>query len=79
MDHDEILEKVKDAVSQNMDVEKDQLTAETTLDSLSADSLDKIELIVALEEEFATSVDDDVLSRISTLDDCVTVIEQAIS
>ena len=79
MDHDEILEKVKDAVSQNMDVEKDKLTAETTLDSLSADSLDKIELIVALEEEFATSVDDDVLSRISTLDDCVTVIEQAIS
>lgn len=79
MDHDEILDKVKDAVSQNMDVEKDQLTGETTLDSLSADSLDKIELIVALEEEFATSVDDDVLSHISTLDDCVTVIEQAIS
>lgn len=79
MQREEILQKVKEAVSQNMDVDIETLFPNTTLDSLSADSLDKIELVVSLEETFETSVDDDILSNIQTLDDCVNAIEAAIS
>lgn len=78
MKRDEIFQKVKKAVAESMEVDINSLLPDTTLDSLSADSLDKIELVVALEEEFNTSVDDDVLTNIKTLNDCVDVVESAV-
>lgn len=49
-----------------------------TLDDLGADSLDKVELIMALEEEFGISIHDDQAETISTVGDMVTVVEKSL-
>lgn len=78
MDRNEIFNKVAHAVATTFEVAQDELSEETTLDELSADSLDRVELLTELEEEFDTTVDDDVLVELSTLGECVDAIEEAL-
>ena len=48
-----VLEKVKAILSEQFDVEEDSITAETTLaDDLGADSLDVVDLLMSIEDEF---------------------------
>ena len=55
-----VLEKVKAILSEQFDVEEDSITAETRIsEDLGADSLDVVDLLMSLEDEFEVEVPDD--------------------
>ena len=68
-----IFEKVSELISEQFGVEPDTITMETTFeDDLGADSLDIVELSMALEEEFGVSeMGEDEISSITTVGDLV--------
>jgi acyl carrier protein len=72
---DERFLKVTAIISEQLDVDIDKITLETSLiDDLEADSLDIVELIMAFEDEFGTKVDEDALEDIQTVDDILNAI-----
>ena len=68
-----IFEKLSELISEQFGVEPDTITMETTFeDDLGADSLDIVELSMALEEEFGVSeMEEDEISSITTVGDLV--------
>ena len=76
MTNEEILAKVKAILVDQLGVEPDDVTLEANfIDDLNADSLDIVELIMALEQEFDTSIPDEEAERIVTVGDAVEYIE----
>ncbi len=67
--------KVKAIVSQQLEVALDKLTMETTFEEIDADSLDIVELVMALEEEFDLEISDQEIENIKTIGDIVRYIE----
>ena len=73
-----IEEKVFNIISEQFDVDKSKLSLETNLvEDLHADSLDLVELIMAFEDEFGLTMDDDSLEQIETIGDAVDAIANA--
>ncbi|MGN1113954.1 MAG: acyl carrier protein [Oscillospiraceae bacterium] len=71
-----VFEKVRDIVVENLDVDADTVTPEASIiDDLGADSLDVVDLIMAIEEEFDVEVPDEEVANIKTVDDIVKYIE----
>ncbi len=69
-------EQVFTEVAKRLDVELEKLTLETRFkEDLQADSLDLMELIVDIEDDFGFSIPDDKLADIKTLADLVEVAE----
>jgi acyl carrier protein len=69
-------EKVKEIVVEQLGVEEDEVTLEASfIDDLGADSLDIVELIMALEEEFDLEIPDKESEKISTVGDAVEYIK----
>ena len=61
-------ERVIEIVSEQMGVSKDQVTRETSfVNDLGADSLDTVELVMALEEEFECEIPDEEAEKITTV------------
>jgi acyl carrier protein len=72
-----IMERVTDIVSEQLGVDKDKITAETSfVNDLGADSLDTVELVMELEEEFDINIPDDAAEKIQTVGQAVAFIEQ---
>ena len=72
----ELAERVMAIVSEQLGVEKESLVPEANLlDDLGADSLDVVELVMAIEEEFAIEVPDEDAENIRTLGDITSYIE----
>lgn len=70
-------EKVKDIVVEQLGVEADDVTIDSTfIDDLGADSLDIVELIMAFEEEFSVEIPDDEAEKIKTVKDVVDYIDK---
>ncbi|MCK6465108.1 MAG: acyl carrier protein [Phycisphaerae bacterium] len=62
-----------------MGVDKGEITAETSfVDDLNADSLDTVELVMELEDEFDTSIPDEEAEKIKTVGDAVAYVEKMI-
>ena len=71
-----VFEKVKEIVVEQLGVEEDEVTMESSfIDDLGADSLDIVELIMALEEEFDIEVPDEEAENITTVGDVVEYIK----
>lgn len=71
-----ILEKVKAILSEQFDVEEDAITAESTLaDDLGADSLDVVDLLMSIEDEFEVEIPDTEVENIKTVGALVKYIE----
>lgn len=71
-----ILEKLKAILSEQFDAEEDTITAETTLsDDLGADSLDVVDLLMSIEDEFEIEVPDSEVENIKTVGAIVDYIE----
>lgn len=71
-----VFEKVKVIISNQLDVQEDSIQIETDiLEDLGADSLDVVELILALEEEFDISIPEEEVENIKTVGDVVSSIE----
>ncbi|MHB9003265.1 MAG: acyl carrier protein [Coriobacteriia bacterium] len=75
MEHDEIFDKVKEVIVDQLSVEEDDVTEEASfVDDLGADSLDIVELVMALEESFGVSIPDEEAENIKTVSDAVAYI-----
>ncbi len=75
MDEHEILEKIKDVVADKLDADPGEITETSRfMDDLGADSLDVVELIMGLEDEFGVEISDDEAEGIRTVGDAVRFI-----
>ncbi len=73
---EEIFEKVKAIIVDQLGVDPDKVTPEASFkDDLEADSLDLVELIMAFEEEFEGEISDEDAEKIVTVGDAVEYIE----
>lgn len=72
-----ILDKIKAIVKDILGIEPDrvELTSRLTED-FEADSLDKIEIVMAIEDEFGITVEDEDVRQINTIQDAVSYIEK---
>ena len=77
MTGEEIFEKVKGIIVEQLGVAETSVTTESAfIDDLGADSLDIVELIMALEEEFDTEIPDSDAEKIVTVGDVVDYIKE---
>jgi len=75
MDNEEILVKVKEVIVDQLNVDEDDVVVEASfIDDLGADSLDIVELVMALEESFGISIPDEEAEGIKTVGDAVNYI-----
>lgn len=73
-----IEEKIKKIICEQLDVSEDDVVPEASfVDDLGADSLDQVELIMAMEEEFDISIPDDDAETIATVQDAIDYIKKA--
>ena len=74
-----VQERVIDIVAEQLGVSKDQITRETSfVNDLGADSLDTVELVMELEEEFDINIPDDVAEKIQTVGQAIDHISKAV-
>jgi acyl carrier protein len=68
--------KVKSIIAERLGVEEAEITPDASfVDDLGADSLDTVELVMALEEEFSIEISDEDAEKITTVKDAVKYIE----
>lgn len=71
-------ERVVDIVAEQLGVSKDKVARDTSfVNDLGADSLDQVELVMELEEEFDINIPDDAAEKIQTVGQAVDYIEKS--
>jgi acyl carrier protein len=71
----DIVERVRKIVVEQLGVKEDEVSSESSfVDDLGADSLDTVELVMALEEEFETAIPDEDAEKITTVQQAVDYI-----
>jgi acyl carrier protein len=76
--HMSVEEKIKKLICEQLEVnEEDVVPKASFVDDLGADSLDQVELIMAMEEEFGISISDEEAEKIITVRDAIEYIEQS--
>ena len=72
----DVFEKVKKILCDQLDLEEEQVTEEAeVIEDLGADSLDIVDLVMTLEEEFDTEIPDQDIENLKTVGDIVKYIE----
>lgn len=72
-----VFDKVQTIVSEQFDVEKDTVTVDTNIaDDLGADSLDVVDMLMSLEDEFNVEIPDEEIENIHTVGEVVAYIEE---
>ena len=70
-------DKVKKIIAEKLSVEMDEVVADASfVDDLGADSLDLVELIMSMEEEFDTDISDEDAEQITTVKDAIDYIHK---
>ncbi len=70
--------KVKKLIANQLEAAVDKLSMETTFEDIDADSLDIVELVMALEEEFDLEISDKEIENIKTVGDIIRYIESKV-
>lgn len=74
-----VFEKVKKIIAEQLSLEEEEITMDSSfIDDLGADSLDIVELVMALEEEFDLEIPDEDAEKIGTVADAVNYIKDHI-
>jgi acyl carrier protein len=77
MERDEILEKIKEITADRLGVDEGDVTPEASFrEDLEADSLDLVELIMELEEQFGMEIPDEEAEKITTVDEAVAYVTE---
>jgi acyl carrier protein len=72
-----MIDKVKEVLAEELSVELDEITADSDLrEDLDADSLDMVQLVMALEDEFGVEIDNNEIKDVRTVADIVNFIEK---
>ncbi len=75
-----VAEKVRSIVTEQLGVKLEEITETSSfVDDLGADSLDTVELVMALEEEFKIEIPDEDAEKITTVGDAIKYIEEKTS
>lgn len=79
MSTDSILESVQNILVDQLGIDADSITMESNfIDDLNADSLDIVELVMAMEQEFGISIPDEEAERIKSVGDAVEFIKASL-
>ncbi len=70
-----VFERVKEIVVDSLNVSEEEVTINSTLEDLGADSLDAVELIMALEEEYDIEIPEDEAKNFTSVNNIVAYIE----
>ena len=71
-----VFDKVKELIAEQLDVDADTVTVTSNIqDDLGADSLDVVDLVMSLDEEFDMEIPDEAVANIKTVGDIVKYIE----
>ena len=75
-----VFDKVREIIAEQLDVDTEEITLDTNLiKDLEADSLDAVEIIMALEDEYDIEIPDEVAEEFATVGDIVMCVEDYIS
>jgi acyl carrier protein len=74
-----VVEKVKSIIAEQLGVKSDEIKPESSfVDDLGADSLDTVELVMALEEEFGIEIPDEDAEKMATVGEAIRYIEDKV-
>lgn len=72
--------RVLDIIAEQLQIDREQVTLEASfVDDLGADSLDTVELVMALEEEFDIEIPDEDAEKIRTVKDAIDYLKEHVS
>lgn len=72
-----VFESLKKIISEQFEVEEDQITMDTNImEDFDADSLDLVDIVMSVEDEFGVEVPEDAVEKIKTVGDVVKFIEE---
>ena len=69
-------EKLVKIISEQFEISPEEITMETTVDDLCADSLDLIDLVMSIEDEFSVEVPDTAMEELNSVGDMVDFIDE---
>ncbi len=73
----DVLEKIIDILCDQLDLDREQVTEDSEIiDDLGADSLDIVDLVMTLEEEFDTEITDEMIEGMKTVGDVARFVEE---
>ena len=76
----DVADKIKKIICEQLDVPEEEVVPEASfVDDLGADSLDQVELIMAMEEEFDVSIPDEDAENIGTVQDAINYVQKAVA
>jgi acyl carrier protein len=74
-----VFEKIKAILVDQLDVEEDSITLDSLLvEDLGADSLDAIDIVMSIEDEFSVEVPDEIIEKMESVNDIVSFVENNI-
>ena len=72
---EEVLERVKEVLVEQLGIDEDQITEEASFqEDLDADSLDLVEAVLALEEEFGVNIPEEEMEGVQTVGEAINVV-----
>ena len=77
MHRSEIFDKIAEVAADELGVDVAEISEETTFDDLDANSLERLQLVTAIEDEFNLEIDDETLLSLNSVADAVDAIEAA--
>lgn len=72
------LERVHKVLKYQLDLDPEQIDMETTLDAMGADSLDRLEMVMFVEEEFEIEIEDEIAEKLKTPQQVLDYIESLV-
>ncbi|MBR6211026.1 MAG: acyl carrier protein [Clostridiales bacterium] len=76
MTNEELFKSIKQMIVDQLGVDEDTITEDSSfVDDLNADSLDMVELVMAMEQEFDIEIPDDVAEKVTTVKDAVEYVQ----
>ena len=70
-----MLDKVRKIISNQLNIPEDRITPETVLEELGVDSLDTLEMLMALEDEYGIAISNEDAQQLKTVQDILNCIE----